>query len=471
VQAADIAIGLRRRSPWEAMDLGLTMLQRWWRQVYLPHLLFAIPLMAAAIAAGWWLERAWVALLVIWWLKPAYDRVVLHVLSRAVFGELPATRAVFGAAREWLRTGLFAALLFRPWPDTSRSFTLAVRQLEGQSGKAGRERRAVLGRRIGSYATWLTLTCLGIEILVLTGSFGLITELFLPAKASEGQGLFELVFGSSEDTGTVFGFDDAFAYAAAVLVLEPFYVAAGFGLYLNRRTLLEGWDIEVALRSIAARHAVMVLLISLCATLAPFESYAQEKDPKQEITKVLEAKEFGYYRDAKRWQARERDSQGKGWDLGWLRGVGYALAAAGEVLMWIAAGALLAYALWWASRMLPRWRAPAPEPYRPPAALFGMDLAPENLPPDLGAVAAALAREGKLREALGLLYRGSLSELVHKRGVQLLASHTEGEAVRLAKMPYFGALVDAWQQCAYARRMPPAAEVERLANDYRSAFA
>ena len=159
------------------------------------------------------------------------------------------------------------------------------------------------------------------------------------------------------------------------------------------------------------------------------------------------------------------------WDLGWLRGVGYALAKAGEVLMWIAAGALLAYALWWASRMLPRWRAAAPEPYRPPAALFGMDLAPENLPPDVGAAAAALAREGKLREALGLLYRGSLSELVHKRGVQLLASHTEGEAVRLAKLAYFGALVDAWQQCAYARRMPQAADVERLANDYKGAFA
>ena len=118
--------------------------------------------------------------------------------------------------------------------------------------------------------------------------------------------------------------------------------------------------------------------------------------------------------------------------------------------------------------MLPRWRAAAPEPYRPPAALFGMDLAPENLPPDVGAAAAALAREGKLREALGLLYRGALSELVHKRGVQLLSSHTEGEAVRLAKLPYFAALVDAWQQCAYARRMPQAADVERLANDYRA---
>ena len=473
MQAADIAIGLRRRSPWEAMDLGLTMLQRWWRQVYVPHLLFALPLMALAIGGAWWLERAWCALLLIWWMKPAYDRVVLHVLSRAVFGELPATRAVFGAARQWLSTGLLSALAFRLWPDSTRSFALPVRQLEGQAGRSGRERRAVLGRRVGSYATWLTLTCLMIELFVLTGSFGLITELFLPAKASEGRGLLELVFGNSEDTGSVFGFDDAFAYAAAVLLLEPFYVAAGFGLYLNRRTLLEGWDIEVALRSIAARHAaVLVLVVGIAAALMPFQTYSQEKDPKQEIAEVLKAKEFGYYRDVKRWQSREQQGrEPKRWDLSWLRGVGYALAKAAEVLLWLGAGVLIAYALWWASRMLPRFRGPPAEPYRPPAALFGMDLAPENLPPDVGAAAAALAREGKLREALGLLYRGALSELVHKHGVRLLVSHTEGEAVRLAKVPYFGALVDAWQQCAYASRMPPAREVERLANDYRGVFA
>jgi len=459
------------------MDLGLTMLQRWWRQAYVPHLLVAVPLMAAAIATGWWFERAWVALLIIWWLKPAYDRVVLHVLSRAVFGELPTTRAVFGATRQWLSsTGLFTALLFRLWPDSTRSFALPVRQLESQSGRAGRERRAVLGRRVGSYATWLTVTCLAIEILVLMGSFGLITELFLPAKASEGQGLLEAVFGNGEDTGHLFGFDDAFAYAAAVLLLEPYYVAAGFGLYLNRRTLLEGWDIEVALRRIAAKHAAAVALVfcGMFAFWAPAPTLAQEKDPKQEIAKVLEAKEFGYYKDVKRWQSRDQmnpEGTKQGWDLRWLRGAGAALAKAGEVLMWVGAGALIAYALWWAARMLPRFRGPPAEPYRPPAALFGMDLAPEKLPPDVGAAAAALAREGKLREALALLYRGALSELVHKRGVQLLASHTEGEAVRLARIPYFGVLVDTWQQCAYARRMPQAADVERLASDYRGAFA
>jgi hypothetical protein len=474
VQAADIAIGLRRRSPWEAMDLGLTMLQRWWRQVYVPHLLFALPVMALALGGAWWLERAWFALVVIWWMKPAYDRVVLHVLSRAVFGELPTTRAVFGAAKQWLRTGLFSALLFRLWPDTTRSFSLPVRQLEGQSGRAGRERRAVLGRRVGSYATWLTLTCLMIEIFVLMSSFGLITELFLPAKAGEGRGLFELMFGDAEDTGSVFGFDDAFAYAAAVLLLEPFYVAAGFGLYLNRRTLLEGWDIEVALRRIAAKHAAALFLVLFMGMdfLSAGPAHSQEKDPKQEIAEVLKAKEFGYYRDVKRWQSHEQQGrEPKRWNLSWLRGVGYALAKAAEVLMWLGAGALIAYALWWASRMLPRFRGPPPEPYRPPAALFGMDLAPENLPPDVAAAAAALARDGKLREALGLLYRGALSELVHKRGVQLLVSHTEGEAVRLAKVAYFGALVDAWQQCAYASRMPQAKDVERLAADYRGAFA
>ena len=479
MQAADIAIGLRRRSPYEAMDLGLTMLQRWWRRVYLPHLLFAVPLMAAAFGVGWWLERAWVALLIIWWLKPAYDRVVLHVLSRAVFGELPTTRAVFGAAKEWLGTGLVLALLLRP--SLARSFNLPVRQLEGQSGRAGRERRAVLGRRVSGYATSLTLTCLAIELFVLGSSFGMLTELFMPAKASEGTDFFQMVFGSGGDDGSFFGFDDALAYGAAVLVLEPFYVAAGFGLYLNRRTMLEGWDIEVALRRIAARHAAAIIVAFVMAFASiPPPAYAQEKDPKKEIAEVLKAKEFGYYKDVKRWQSRAKpDKPSKSWfDWSWLPGVGYALARAGEVLLWLGAGALLAYALWWASRMLPRYRGPPPEPYRPPAALFGMDLAPEKLPTDVGAAAAALAREGKLREALGLLYRGALSELVHKRGVQLLVSHTEGEAVRVAQSKvsvptgsYLQSLVGAWQQCAYARRMPQADDVVRLANDYRSAFA
>lgn len=475
MQPADVAIALRRRSPWEAMDLGLAMLQRWWRRVYAPYLAVAAPVMATAILAGWLLERAWVALLAIWWLKPLYDRVVLHVLSRAVFGEVQDTRAVLASPGAWLGTGLAAALTLGR-VDTARSFHLPVRQLEGQTGRASRERRGVLGRRVGGYATWLTFTCLVLEVFVLYGSFGLLAEMFLPAKADEGKSVFELFFGdAADDERPVFVLEDAFAYAFAVLVFEPFYVAAGFALYLNRRTLLEGWDIEVALRRIAQRYASVAGIACLALFFLPFifapRAEAQEKDAKREIREVLSDKAFGYHRETLRWQPRDT-AKPQPKDTTWMRAVGYAFARAGELVLWLAAGLLAAYAIWWAARTLPRVGAGAPaEPYRPPDALFGMELAPEKLPPDVGAAAAALAREGKTREALGLLYRGALSELVHRRGVRLLPSHTEGEAVKLASLPYFGSLVEAWRQCAYARRLPDVALVERLAAEYASAFA
>jgi hypothetical protein len=38
------------------------------------------------------------------------------------------------------------------------------------------------------------------------------------------------------------------AYASAVMFLEPFYVGAGFAMYLNRRAELEAWDIEQEFR-------------------------------------------------------------------------------------------------------------------------------------------------------------------------------------------------------------------------------
>jgi len=38
------------------------------------------------------------------------------------------------------------------------------------------------------------------------------------------------------------------SYAIAVFFVEPFYVAAGFAMYLNRRADLEAWDIEQEFR-------------------------------------------------------------------------------------------------------------------------------------------------------------------------------------------------------------------------------
>jgi len=471
MQPADIAIALRRRTPWEAMDLGLAMLQRWWRQAYAPHLAVGIVAALAGWALAAWYGKALLALLFIWWLKPLYDRVVLHVLSRAVFGEVQAPRHVLGAWREWLGTGLFMSLSFGRF-DTARSFNLPVRQLEGQRARAARERRGVLGRRVSSYATWLTVVCVHFEA-VLYWSLGRLTSLFTPAKANDGRDFFDAFF-----TGNIFDYGDVVAYAAAVLLLEPFYVAAGFALYLNRRTLLEGWDIEVALRKISQRHAAAAMLLVCC--MVPLICVAAEKDPKQEIAEVLKGPEFPREIEAMRWQRRNpgeaeerRAREGPDGDGSWIVQLGRALAAIARIVFWAAALAILAYAIWWIVRTLPRSRLPLAEAYRPPASLFGMDIAPEKLPADVGAAALALARAGRVREALSLLYRGALSDLVHRRGVELLASHTELEALQLAqkrldpdRSAYLQTLVRSWRECAYSRRSPGAPEVEHLAAGY-----
>jgi hypothetical protein len=473
IRLTALAVALRRRSPWEATDLGLAMLQRWWRPVYAAHALVLGPIALILVTLGWAFDAVWVAMFVFWWLEPLYDRVVLHVLSRAVFGEVPTARAVLLSAREWLRTGLIGALSLDRI-DMARSFNLPVRQLEGSRGREARERRRLLGRRARGQAVWLTVVWIHFEAALLW-SAGALAGLLLPAQLERASGGEDPIFAGFFEMLKMASPADALIYAAVILFLEPFYVAAGFGLYLNRRTLLEGWDIEVALRRIAERYAPALLVLCftfLSCFLFSQPAHAQEKDPKKEVAEVLQAPEFGHYRETMRWQPRDpsKPKEETPTDRTAWHAIGYALARAAEVFLWGAAIAALAYALWWLARQLPRAAAAAREAYKPPPALFGMELAPEKLPADVPQAAAELAAAGRLREALSLLYRGALSELVHRRGVQLLASHTEGEAVRLAGMPYFAALVDAWRRCAYASRLPSREEVESLSQTYKAAF-
>jgi hypothetical protein len=46
---------------------------------------------------------------------------------------------------------------------------------------------------------------------------------------------------------------DNLAYVLAESLIEPFFVTAGFALYLSRRVMLEGWDVELGLRRLARR--------------------------------------------------------------------------------------------------------------------------------------------------------------------------------------------------------------------------
>src|SRR5690606_23788070 len=55
----------------------------------------------------------------------------------------------------------------------------------------------------------------------------------------------------------------------AMVLMEPLYVCCGFALYLNKRTWLEGWDLEPGLRRIGAQRRPGITVLLLAALLLP----------------------------------------------------------------------------------------------------------------------------------------------------------------------------------------------------------
>jgi len=242
MQVDALALKLRPRSYLEAADLGVRLCQHAYSAVLSCYLTVLAPvtlvcMTAAALAPRYTL---W-ALLALWWLKPWLDRPVLFALSRAAFGQRVRSRDLWRQQRTVLWGQLLLTLTLRrlsPW----RALTQPVYQLEGQRGRAQAKRvRTVRGPRTliaGTLTVLFSITelCLALGLLSLTfwlaprGYSPNVDELFSSTAAGWAGPLF--VAG----------------YAAVLTLCEPFYVAAGFGMYLNRRVELEAWDIEQEFR-------------------------------------------------------------------------------------------------------------------------------------------------------------------------------------------------------------------------------
>ena len=238
MKAEQLQLALRPRPVYEAVDLGVRMTQQAaasLRHGYLPLALLLV------LACGSTVELApWLPSLLLWWLKPWLDRALLHVYARQVFGEQTSFSEVWSARQRapWAPLArMLSVARLSPW----RACALPVAQLEGQSGGARRRRLQVLLRGQHRAAT-LTISAFSWVETILT--LGLVSLL---AWLRPGQvGIEWLRFlGNGELAGTLLLY---LAYAAAVLFVEPFYVAAGFAMYLNRRVELEAWDVEQDLR-------------------------------------------------------------------------------------------------------------------------------------------------------------------------------------------------------------------------------
>lgn len=495
----DLAITLRPRQGWEAIDLGFRMAMHWARPVWTTWWLVYLPLAIALLLAL--REHPVVATLAIWWLRPIPERFVLFVLSRRTFGARTSLVQTLGAWREILSPGLIRRLLLRPF-GWARSFLDPVPALERLRGRDARRRSAVLGRRLGGHALGLALVCFLFEMATMSALMMLV-ELFQPAAE-----IGAVDTAADADGGLFAGWSIgvAAAYALAVALIGPLYVAGGFAMYLTRRTALEGWDIELSLRRAAARArarstALPALALALLFALGPggnealARTQAEETPPatseqapsshparpldtpaRRAALEVMTEDVFGGWRERMRWRLPEERRDSSDNDLRWLRGIGDWLSVGLRAAAWLALAVLVLAVVWLLARRFGGQLADHAAA-SPPPTLFGLAITPESLPDDIVAAALAALDAGQPREAVSLLYRGALSFLVHREGMRIGEGATEGEVLRRAEpllasdaATHFRRLLSTWVEIAYGHRTHPPQQLHALCLAHRRHF-
>lgn len=463
----DLTIALRPRQTWEAADLGCALVRRDYGRLLGLWLLSATPvwLLLAALFWRWPLGFGLAA----WWLKPLYGRLLLHHLSRAAFGSRPTLRQ---ALREWPRLWWRHGLPSLLWRRLSmiRSFAMPVLLLEGQHGRKARARIRALALDGGSSGASVTWVFVKLELAVWLGLSALVStvtpEASLPdwREWLQNPDVWMQVSPAAQWQGNLL-------YLAAMTLIEPFYVGAGFGLYLNSRTKLEGWDIELTFRRLAERLRPAAGLV-LLALMLPLAGLAETpSDPKEIIAEVVKRPEFEeHWRTQRVWvpdQPARPDPTGLPYLAPLLQALGYATVAllAGLLVYWLVRN----------RHLLRRRPGPAhpPAPETAPGIVMGLEIDPASLPADIPGAAAEAWRQGRTREALSLLYRGSLGRLVEQQRLTIRDSDTEddcltrvGQSGDAGTCAFFTRLTRVWVGTAYAGRTASEEEFHQLCRDW-----
>jgi hypothetical protein len=482
VRAQDVRVALRARGGLEAVDLGFQLARVWWRPLAAHWLAFVLPV-GVAIVASLREEPLW-ALALLWWLRPLFARFPLHVLSRRLFGEAVSLRDTARELPRLFASGVWTSLVTQRL-SPARTLLLPVLQLEGLRGAARRRRGALLARYDLGVALVLATVAAHVTGSVMGGLLAL-RSLWTPPELEPLPVVSpDLVAETIESAAALF----PALYLAAISVVEPLLVAAGFAMYLNRRVQLEGWDLEVSFRALAERAEPgagggrAMRLAALAAALVLGAGAASEPcDPRDPASAkpcaavVLAHPDFGEHREETRWVLRELDRDAERTELPeWLSWLPALIASAGRAILFGGLAVVLVAILLALTRE--RGRIEPAQARAAPAWLRGLDLDPRTLPADVVAEARAPWARGEAVAALGLLYRGALVRLGERGGLDVAASATEFECVRLveATQPFaraseFGALTQLWLRACYGHRAPSDEQFEARCAGFALAF-
>jgi hypothetical protein len=464
----DVTMEIRPRSDWEAVDSGFAMVRRdfwrcwslWWIAL-IPVWLLVYPLR----------DWPWLWLLVMLWAKWIGCRMILHQLSRRLFGENPRWHSLWREfPRAWTRRFFYRMILVRlsPWKPLSA----AVEELEGLRGAKFRMRMNMITRKGEGLAILLTFVS-GVATLWTSLALLFIGFLFFPESVQQ-RWWASLDAGFFEEQPELIWLLIACVTVASSLV-DGFVTGAGFGLYVNSRTWIEGWDIELAFKRIANRLLQQVLLwmgafLLVSAPMVQGEDQMQSANPRATIEEIKKHEDFVIHRE----KYRVSKSTSPGTSISppsglaeFFQAIGYVVL--GSLVLLLVAGLVwLLYRARWLRQKLPA-RLELAEKAR---VVMGMEVTAASLPTDLLACADALWLEGDHLQAMGLLYRGSLAWWIQKAQVGIRESDTEGDCLaRVEKLrhphgSYFQMLTQAWLLGAYAQHFPPQESWQELCRQW-----
>lgn len=244
-----LTVNVRVLSAYQAMDLGLAVARAWflplWRLWWSSGYWLVGALLLSGLLCTQLIQDDWgflLYLLPIWWCKPMYERPLLIYLSQRLFDDDYPISKVKTDSKTMPSLRFMLIKRF----SLQRLMVMPVYLLEGQTSDNAKTRLRLLTRQQGSAITWHSLAFFVVELVwylavgyLLLEPFGL-SEQELQYQSTLVQALVALV--------------ELVSYVLIISVIAPFFVASGFMMYLCKRSLLEGWDIELTFRKLAYRY-------------------------------------------------------------------------------------------------------------------------------------------------------------------------------------------------------------------------
>ncbi|WP_196138983.1 hypothetical protein [Aliikangiella sp. G2MR2-5] len=516
---------IRPRKQWEAIDLGIAMVQKHSKQLYAIWFIITFPVFIL-LSAIFRADPFWV-IIIFWLLKPLWERPLLHFLSRDLFGERLTIKDCVKAFFKLAIIQWFASLTWRRLSFT-RSLDLPVIQLEGLKGAKRGQRIKVIHSAGSGGTVWLTILFSMSEMLFYFAFLSLV-YLLLPAPFTENIEIYEWVAFESEE-GVIAHLLNLISYLSMSLI-APFYVAAGFSIYLNQRTLLEAWDVELAFRRLAKRlgevekHRTVRLASITCFVifigllnpmnsqkllaeegaaaqkkLAVTESESELTDilkqlnmdaekvsnnksahqlAKEQITVIKGSEDFGgkerIYFDRRRDSGKKvkeyRDREPAYYNL-W-NAIGRLISFVVEFALWVFVVLIVIFLIAKYGKFINGIKPKTNTGKAKPRQLFGLDMRNESLPDKPWNVAATLIEKGDVRQGVSLLYRATLIWFIENSAVVIKEGDTELECLRKIK-PYANGeqleisveLTGVWRKLAYAHLMPEKEKVLQLCQQW-----